>query len=79
VSFVFTAAVTDPTLYSPLFVDAVAWRLAADIAMTQPKSRDLRKDALEMWRRTLEQARLSVAHQSQGAEPPDSEFVAARA
>lgn len=75
--FVWTGSIDDPGLFSPLFVDAVAWRLAADLASTTAKSREIRQDCLRMFGAVLSDARAAAGRHGH-LRTPDSELIAAR-
>lgn len=73
----YTGKVTDPSRFSASFVDAVAWRLAADVAMTQARARDLRSDAMQAYQDAI--ARAAGRNQKmQRKTLPDNEFLRAR-
>lgn len=59
---VYTVRVEDPTLFPPLFADALAWRLAADLATTLRGEAGLRNDCLAAWRSFVELAQVSAAN-----------------
>lgn len=74
----YTAKEYDPSKFSAMFVDALAWKLAADIAMSMARGRDLRSDALQMYQGVIQSA---IAHSMkvQRKTRPDNEFIRARA
>jgi hypothetical protein len=59
----YTRKVTDASQFDPLFTDAVAWKLAADLAMSKAGARELRNDALQMYQRVLETAAIASSRQ----------------
>jgi hypothetical protein len=59
----FTRKVTDAAQFDPLFTDAVAWKLAGDLAMSKAGSRELRNDCLQMYQRCLEAAAIASSRQ----------------
>lgn len=74
----YTAAVTDTDLFTPSFVDALVWLLAAELSLALAG-----KEALEHQMRSRWVVALSLAQgrseQHEQADPvPDSEFVAVR-
>jgi hypothetical protein len=59
----FTRKVTDAAQFDPLFTDAVAWKLAGDLAMSKAGSRELRNDCFQMYQRCLEAAAIASSRQ----------------
>lgn len=74
----YTRRVIDETLYPPLFADALAWRLATDLAMVIPRDDVMRKTAWDGYNAVLERAR-SMAAREAVEILPDSELILARA
>jgi hypothetical protein len=75
---IYTARVTDPNMFSPQFVEALSWRLAADLAIPLKGKESLHQRMMQMY-----EIRLGHAHQAnarEGWEPPSdvSAYVAAR-
>lgn len=58
---VYTRRVEDVTRYPPLFVDAVAWRLAWEIAVPLSISREIRNDCFQVYQIALQRALLAAA------------------
>jgi hypothetical protein len=74
----YTAAVTDPARFSNQFVDALAWRLAADVAMSVAKGREMRSDAMQAYRMMIQEAQ-GAATKAGRRTIPESQFIRARA
>lgn len=74
----YVAAIDDPTLYPADFVDALAWRLAMELA--EPLARDAgrRENAERQWKRSLERAEANAANETIPRPEPDSGLLDAR-
>lgn len=75
---VYTAVVANPALYPPAFVNALVWRLAADIAMPLAVAQPLRDRAEQYYGIWLSRARANDLREAQDRPEPDSEFIQAR-
>lgn len=78
---VYTAKVEDPSQFSPDFADALAWRLAADLAMGLGYSDSRRQYAERMYRDVIYKARAARWNELQGDIPflrRQSEVIRAR-
>ena len=73
---VYTARVTDPNMFSSLYIDAAAWRLASDLAIPLKGKPDLQATLVKFYMGTLAKAKASASNQS--FEKPDVSFVEAR-
>jgi hypothetical protein len=65
-------------LFPPLFVQAVAWKLAAELALGLPEKSRLAVAMENAWRAALGQAIPVDANQSQGDVEADSEIITSR-
>ncbi len=76
----YTRRVTDPRLFTPLFVSALAAKLAFYLAMPLKKSASDRDRAEKLFDKTIEQAAVSVANQGRNSLPADvaPDWIAAR-
>ncbi len=74
----YTARVTTVALYPPLFVDALAWKMASDLALSLPVKPQVGLAMLQGYRLALETAMASQLRQRQGDVPAESEFIRAR-
>lgn len=74
----YTAAITDPNLFPPLFREALAWRLARDLAMALAVHERIGARAEQMAQQSLFDAAASAASQHQPDPEPESEFIFAR-
>lgn len=74
----YTSRLTDPTKFSPMFVDALSWHLSARLAM--PMTRDLkqRNAAVEMARLVSAQAEMADANEVRSNSDHTSEMVTGR-
>ncbi|OHV24944.1 hypothetical protein EOS93_25190 [Rhizobium sp. RMa-01] len=75
----YTFRLTDPTKFSPLFIDALSWHLAARIAMPLTRDPKVRADALAVAKSTQVEAEAADAGQVAARyDDVESEFVAVR-
>ncbi len=74
----YTFLLTDPTKYSPLFVEALAWALTVRLAM--PMTRDIkqRNDAFKLAQMSRGEAETADANEVRETSDHDSEFVQGR-
>lgn len=75
---VYTAKVTDPTLFSPLFTNALAWRVAQEIAMPMAVDPSMMDNARQMYTATVSKAASSAQNEVRPDPNPESEFVTGR-
>lgn len=73
----YTADEQDTSRFSAPFVDALAWRLAADVAMSIANARALRGDAMQAYREAIQTAS-AHAGKAHRRTIPDSEIIRAR-
>lgn len=59
----YTANVLDPMLFDPLFVEALAYKLAATLAVVLTENGSLAKNMLGMYASTIEAARVADANE----------------
>lgn len=71
--------VTDPTKFSPLFVEALSWALAAKIAMPLTRDQSIRRECYQMASATLNAAQTADANEVPTYYDHASEFIEARA
>lgn len=74
----YTARVTAVPLFPPLFVDALAWKLAADLALSLPVKPQVGLAMAQGYRQAVDLAALSQLRQRQGDAPAESESILAR-
>ena len=74
----YTKRVIDVNLFSPLFVDVVAWRLAAYIAPALSKTPTMRATCLAIYEAMMGKATVQAGNEQQQSEEPQSEFMRAR-
>lgn len=75
---VYTVRVEDTTYFPPMFVSALAWRLAAELAMGLQARPENYASALQNYQLTLSQAQALAFEESEEGPVPDSEFIQAR-
>lgn len=75
---VYTKRVTNPNLYSPPFVSAVAWLLASEIALPLSAAPKLANNALQMYQYAISAAQTLSLNEGQDDAEPDSEFISGR-
>lgn len=74
----FTFRVEDSTFFDALFVEALAWRLAMDLALPLTSKPDLQQFAAQQYQMALTLAEGSAFQESQSDPEPESEFVTVR-
>ena len=74
----FTYRVEDSTFFDALFADALAWRLAMDLALPLSSKADLQQFAAQQYGLALTKAEASAFEESQDDPEPQSEFVSVR-
>ena len=75
---IYTLDVTDTTLFPPLFVSALAWRLAAELAMGLQARPENYQAAIRNYEAEVSRAQAVSYEESEEGEMPDSEFIRAR-
>lgn len=75
---IYTARVQAVALYPPLFVDALAWRMAMELALALAVKPTLAASMAQGFERAMARAAAAELRQSQEDAPPDSEFIRAR-
>lgn len=75
---VYTAKVEDTTYFDPLFVSALAWRLAAEIAMGLQARPENFQAAQQQYMFALSQAQAVALAEAQRMPLPESEFISVR-
>ncbi|MBF8733103.1 hypothetical protein IRZ59_21980 [Pseudomonas guariconensis] len=74
----FTFNVQNPTNFDALFVDALAWRLAMDLALPLSSKPEYRTFCEQQYQNALTIAQGAAFRESQDGEMPESEFVTVR-
>ena len=74
---IYTARVTLPGIWSPLFADALAWKMAVDLSIGLPNKGDYRAAAFSGYQLAIQKAKASAFNESFEA-PAQSEFVTIR-
>lgn len=75
---VYTKAVTDPTIFDPMFVSALAWKLAAEVAMPLSVEPAIAQSAGQAYLYEIGQAAAHAFNESQADAPILPEFIRAR-
>lgn len=75
---VYTARVEDTTYFDPLFVSALAWKLAAELAMGLQARPENYQAAQQQYLLTLSQAAAVSLAEAQAMPLPESEFISVR-
>lgn len=75
---IYTALIEDVPRFPPLFVDALAWKLAADLALGVTVKPQVGMAMAQQYTRALARAAASDANQGQADVPPDAEHIRAR-
>lgn len=74
----YTKRVTDVNLFSPLFVDAVSWRLAAYIAPALSRIPKQDQTMMAVYLAMLGKAKVQAGNEQQQQDQVESEFLRAR-
>lgn len=73
-----TCAITDPSRFPPLFVEALAWALAVRLAMPLTRDPKMRADAWQIAQQTKGAAEMADANEVPATSDIDSDIVGAR-
>lgn len=74
-----TKLITDPTLYTAMFAEAVSWRLAFKMSPTITRDKSITGDMLTMYTRTIQTAQAKDAMESHyNPQLQESEAIRAR-
>lgn len=74
----YTSRLTDPTKFSPLFVDALSWHLAVRLAMPLTRDPKVRADAWQVATQMTGQAQMMDANEVRETSDHVSELVVGR-
>ncbi len=74
----YTARVEEPTLYDPLFVEALAWKLAVQICMPLTRDKNSLQLCQSLYLNTLSLAQRADGNEGQDDRPPEAEWILAR-
>lgn len=77
-TLLYTARVEDVSRYPALFVEALAWKLASDLALALPTKAPLAQGCAAQYERALQQAAAQELRQGGPELPPEGESVRAR-
>jgi hypothetical protein len=74
----YTARIADPSLFPPLFVEALSWQLAVKLAMPLTRDPKIRADAYQLAQRVRSEAQVSDANEVRETHDHVSEVIEAR-
>ena len=74
----YTSRAADPTRFTPLFVDALAWHLAVRLAMPLTRDPKVRADAWQVATQMTGQAQMADANEARETSDHETEFVGGR-
>jgi hypothetical protein len=74
----YTSRIEDPAKFPPLFVDALAWLLAGEMAMPLTAKPALEEAARKRYLGKIGEARAEAFNEEQEDQPPETESIAAR-
>lgn len=74
----YTLSITNPGMFTTLFADALAWRLAEELAYPMTVNVQLRSEVHGHYELALARALMMENREQQGYPEPDSEFIQAR-
>lgn len=74
----YTFRLTDPTKFTPLFIDALAWHLAVRLAMPLTRDPKIRADAFQLAMRMQAAAEMADANEVRETSDHDSELIEVR-
>lgn len=75
---VYTSKVTAVPRFPPLFVQALAWCIASDLALSMRAEPQVGLAMMQAYNRALAQAMAAELNKGQGDQVPDSEFITER-
>ena len=73
---VYTRDLEDVSFYDALCVDAMAWRMASEIAPARSESRVSRIDAINFWQAAIAEARSTSVDEAHAYEPEPESMLA---
>ncbi|MDK2769916.1 MAG: hypothetical protein KYX69_19635 [Sphingomonas sp.] len=74
----YTRRLTDPTRFSPLFIDALAWHLAVRLAMPMTRDPKVRADAYQLAMRMQAMAEAADANETRHSSDHAGDILAGR-
>lgn len=77
-TLVYTANVTNTTLFDSLFTEAITWKLGAEIGIGLAASKERVANAKENFKQAISIASASAANEGQNREQPDASHIRAR-
>jgi hypothetical protein len=77
-ALVYTRRITNPVRFSSAFTDALAFRLAAELALAIPGKTDLEQAMRQRYLLAIAHAKANARNEVQPDQPQDSETIRAR-
>lgn len=74
----YTSRITDPSQFSPMFIEALSWQLAVRLAMPLTRDPKVRGDAFQVANLTTGQAQMADANEERESSDHATEFVTGR-
>ena len=75
---IYTAKITDPNLFDSVFINALSYRLASDIAIALTKKANLQQMMLQLYTQYMSMAQTANASESKDTTQYENPFIAAR-
>lgn len=75
---IYTASVGEVTMFDPLFVEALSWKLASMICMPLTRDRNIMQMAQTMYLNTIALAQRADANEGEPETPAEAEWIVAR-
>ncbi len=74
----YTARISETTLFDPMFIEALAWKMAAQICMPMTRDKSLMQMAMNMYVNNLAQAQRADANEGQPETPSNADWIEVR-
>ncbi len=75
---IYTARVTDPTLFNADFVSALAWRMAMDVSIGMSRAPSFYQTAERNYPAVLARAKANAANETKSDPPDDENYITER-
>lgn len=77
-TLLYTAQVGEVTMFDPLFVEALAWKLASMVCMPLTRDRNIMQMCQTLYLNTLAMAQAADANEGQAETPAEADWIVAR-
>lgn len=77
-TLLYTASVGEVTMFDPLFVEALSWKLASMVCMPLTRDRNIMQMCQTMYLNTLVLAQAADANEGQAETPREADWIVAR-